>query len=100
MYNPLAKGRWYRAFIQTDGETYTIIKSDLENSISTGALVFPTGFHAIEAKLDVHAISNTESLRGTVNNNLTIMADGKFAVELPDKKCFNYMYAYVFGYFE
>lgn len=99
MYNPYAKGRWYRIFLESDGETVTVESDDLNITYSANYLVFPKGFHHIDHKYDISSNFTHESTTG-VNKVLRFMTDGSQAIEIPPKTHYDYLHLYVFGYFE
>ncbi|MBQ0139411.1 MAG: hypothetical protein KBT36_08950 [Kurthia sp.] len=97
-YNPYNKGRWYRIFIESDGNDITITESDLNCEISAGYMKMPKGFHIIDEMMDIHSIEGgTAANIGFINR---IYADGIQATDLPPVKNFDYAYVYVFGYIE
>lgn len=98
MYNPYAKGRWYRTFIESDG-TAKVTESDFPNaSISSGALVCPAGLRIVDYLVDVHAIEPDSAK--TWSKGIRTYAAGMQAVLLPDASTYDHGYVYVFAYAE
>lgn len=97
-YDPYAKGRWYRFFIESDGSAITLTQSDLEDAvIASGRLKMPKGLHVVDAKYDIH----TEAGGSNTFNHITYYAaDGAQGVAVPGATAFDYGYVYIFGYFE
>ena len=97
MYNPYAKGRWFRVFIESDGNTPTITDSDIPVENSTQYIKFPKDFHVIDVKYDVN------STAGETVANMDVATryynDNAQAVSLPPVAHYDYMYLYVFGYY-
>lgn len=92
------RGRWYRAFVESDGNAYTLMKTDLTDTVVNGNyLEAPENFHVVDVKYDVHSVSN-----GTSNTvgGLRIFTTGKQGAPLPGKDSFDYCTVYIFGYFE
>lgn len=97
-YNPFSKGRWYRTFIESDG-TEKITESDFDSpSISSNALVVPTGLRVVDYLVDAHAVSPDSAK--TWSKGIRTYAAGMQGVIIPDASTFDHMYVYVFGYFE
>lgn len=97
-YNPYAKGRWYRFFIESDGESIKITEMDLEVQHSSSYLQMPEGFHIVDTKHDIHTVSGGNA--ANMSHVLRVYADGRQGVILPNKDNFDYGYIYVFGYFD
>lgn len=98
IYNPYKKGRWYRFFIESDGNDITITEADLVVQHSTQYLQMPENFHVLDTVHDIHSISG-----GTASNMshvLRIYADGRQGIIMPGKDNFDYGYIYVYGYFD
>lgn len=92
------RGRWYRAFLETDGNAYTLTKTDLTGTDLNGNyLEAPENFHVVDIKYDVHSVSG-----GTSNTvgGLRIFTNGNQGVPLPGKDSFDYCTIYIFGYFD
>lgn len=96
MYNPYAKGRWYRLFVESDGTAYTITESDLEVEISGQYVKMPENFHVLDTVYDIDAV--TGGTAADMNKVIRIYNDGRQAISLPASALFDYTYVYVFGY--
>lgn len=92
-----AKGTWYHFFIESDGSTYTLTTSDLDDTIiSSSALKYPKGFVPVDFKMAVH---NTAVSAATINMSLKIFSNEQQGNTIPGAATFDYMDAWVFGYF-
>ena len=92
-----AKGRWYRFFIESDGENYHLTKSPLEGSdISSNYLRLPIGYHIIDAKGDAHSIGEGTATNAVFTTKL--FTNGQQGVLLPNKNTFSHAYVWVFAY--
>ena len=99
IYKPYSKGRWYRFFIESDGESYTLTKSDLEDATISGSrLKTVEGFHVLDVIEDIHSVESGAS--GSVQWSTYIYADGIQAVNIPAKSNFDYATVYIFGYID
>lgn len=93
------KGRWYEAFIESDGSDYTLTTCDLDAAISSSTLKLPLGFNVVDVKQNYHMDAPAEAK--TINiNSLKFYADGKIGISLLDKTAFDYANIYIFGYFD
>lgn len=98
MYNPYSRGRWYRAFIEADGTSYTLTSCDITDAVINGSRVkLPDGFHIVDIKYDIHSTIGTG---GALAHATYIYADGTQAINLPGKDQFDYAYIYIFGYID
>lgn len=98
MYNPHERGRWYRLFIESDGTTALATNDDLGCIVTNSWLECPKDFHILEHKRDIHSVANG-GLK-TVNEVIRIYADGSQGLAMPDVEKYDYMYIYIFGYFD
>lgn len=97
MYNPYAKGRWYKFFIESDGNDYTMTTSDIEEAfIAYNYLRFPIGFRVLDHIVDCNTHAAPTSLLAV---NVSALTDGRQGVALPAKENFDYLTMYVFGHF-
>lgn len=95
----MIKGRWYHAFIESDGNAYTM-QCDLEDAqISSTYFIAPWGFHITDVKYDVNTDGGTATSAANTSFVLRRMGDGSQGVTIPAKDAFDYMHLYVFGYF-
>lgn len=93
VYDPFAKGRWYRFFIESDGSEYKLTESDVEGAtIDSTFLHLPAGYQIIEKCYQVHSTAAF-----TLNISLKSYADGSQAASLPAKTGFDYGYFYIFA---
>lgn len=91
-------GRWYKAFVESDGTDYTLTSCDLEDaSVASGILKMPKDFHVVDAKFDINIDS---SAAFTFTNTFKGYADGKQGITLPNVANFDYCTLYFFGYFK
>lgn len=98
-YNPYAKGRWYRFFIESNGEAITLVESDIEDAVVSGTRIkMPVGFHCMEEIYDISAVPGGTA--AGMQHSTYIYADGCQAVNIPAKDLFDWAYVYVFGYFD
>lgn len=94
------KGRWYRLFIESTDEVAQITRGDealIDSVVSSTTIHFPTGFRAVDIVTDVHNIG------GNVTNysaEKRLFADGSQGSTLPPLANYDYMYMYIFGYFD
>lgn len=98
MYNPYAKGRWYRVFIESDGTTPTLTEDDLGCALSNAYLQMPEDFHVVDVKYDIHSVTTAEVK--TNNMAIRLYADGKQAITIAPVTNYDWQYVYVFGYFD
>lgn len=91
------RGRWYRFFIESDGTDFKITSGDLESTIASGYLKLPKKIHALDYIID---INNTAASNRTFAKTFKTFTAGEMGVLLPDVRDFDYMYVYVFGYFD
>jgi len=97
-YDPYTKGRWYRFFIESDGNTITMPEKDIAGAAVNGTRIkFDADFTVIDVKYDIHSVSGGAA--SGIANTVYIYADGKQAVNIPTKDQFDYAYIYVFGYY-
>lgn len=98
-YNPYAKGRWYRAFIESDGSNYKITNSDFPDATMSGSnFVLPKDFHVIDYLVDFDRTTVDNATNYSKNNR--IYADGTNGVSCPPVDSFTHLYLYIFGYQE
>lgn len=97
MYNVYSKGRWYRFFLESDGETTKITEADLEVTNENNILKFPDGFHVVDVKHDINSVEHVGNVSMIID--LTGFADGSQGISAPVPKAYDYAYIYVFGYF-
>lgn len=100
-----SQGRWYHAFVESDGIDYTLTVSDLEDAeIETpdgespvSALKFPVGYRIVGIQSDIHgdALTDTDYAGGK-----RIYSDGAQGVILPPVALFDFMAIWVFAYLE
>lgn len=91
------RGRWYRAFVESDGNAYTLTTTDLEGTTVNGNyLEAPENFHVVDVKYDVNSVSGgtSNTLGGT-----RIFTTGNQGAALPGKDSFDFCTVYIFGYF-
>lgn len=98
MYNPYAKGRWYRIFMESDGTTQTIVEDDLGVTLNGNNINAPKDFHIVDTMYDINCVAHT----GTANMAIDLIgyADGTEGIAGPVPKAFDWAYIYVFGYFK
>lgn len=100
MFNkmPYDKGRWYRAFIESNGNDCTVISSDLKGVGQSGQyLTLPQYFHTVDVKHDINCIEGGTA--NNVENSIRLYANGSQGVMLPQPTDFDWCYIYIFGYF-
>jgi len=97
MYNPHAKGRWYRIFMESDGTKQTVVEDDLGITLNGNNINAPEGFHIVDTKYDINCIEHT----GVASMAIDLLgyADGTQGIAGPIPKAFDWAYIYVFGYF-
>lgn len=97
MYDPYAKGRWYKIFLESDGSKFTITQSDLEG-VSVAGTILKTveHFHILDAIFDVNTVATGSAQAQTVQ--LYSAADGIQGINLPKVASFDYATIYIFGY--
>lgn len=91
------RGRWYRAFVESDGNSYTLTNTDLTGTdVNGNYLEAPEHFHVVDVKYDINSVSG-----GTSNTigGTRIFTTGKQGAALPGKDCFDFCTVYIFGYF-
>lgn len=99
--NPYAlKGRWYRAFIESNGSIDILTTSDLADcDITLTHLLLPSKFKVITHMCDFHF---TDDVGSAPQYKYTYDAENKqYGIKIPvnpDK--YDYGYIYFFGYFE
>lgn len=98
-YDPYKIGRWYRFFIESDGESIFLTESDIEDAVVSGTRIkLGEDFHVIDVKYDITSIAGGSA--AGVQNSTYIYADGTQAVNIPAKDLFTSAYVYVFGHYE
>lgn len=99
-YNPYKIGRWYRLFIESDGNAHTITESDIDDAVvsdESDAIIFPVGFHLVDSLFDSTLINDaTASKFNEVGNS----ASGNSTLTIPDVSAYSSAFIYVFGYFD
>lgn len=92
------KGRWYKAFIESDGTDYTLTTCDLSDAtITSKVLVLPEGIRHTEVHVDIHvdaaaAFTYTPQFKG--------YAAGTQGITLPDADQFDYMTMWFYAFRE
>lgn len=93
------KGRWYELFIESDGDTIKLTKTDLPGAVLTGNYVeFPKGFTAIDFKHAIHLLEGQTT--ANFGMGLRLFSNGSQGLLLPAKNYYDYTTVYVFGFFE
>lgn len=94
-YNPYAKGRWYRFFVESDGSVKTLTESDIKGAVLENNLIkLPVGNRILDVIFDINCIpSATGSM---ISNEVNLTAEGKQSITLPDASVFDYAYIYAF----
>lgn len=94
MYNPYSKGRWYRFFVESDGNEYTLTTSDIEDTtIASTYLKLPKGYHILDRIYDIN-FTGAASITDVIKS----YASGEESVPLPQASGFDYGYIYVFAH--
>lgn len=89
-------GRWYHAFIESDGTHEKLTLSDLDGcTVSGTSFVLPNDFHAIDVKYTDIDLASGKTL--TINAVKTTSA-GKETFVLPSASDFTYCEIWFFGY--
>lgn len=93
----MAKGRWYKLFVESNGSTHKLVKSEIEEATcSGGKIYFPHDLNIVETLFDVH---NVEFDSGTASfgHTQTLMSNGSTYITLPTAKAYDYAYIYVWA---
>lgn len=90
------RGRWYRIFIESDGNNYNIHSNPIANEISGNHLKLKKDFHVVT--LDIDYTFTTNSGASLVETGLYLYADGTVSVNLEETSKFSSAFIYVFGY--
>lgn len=92
----MTKGRWYRAFIESDGNEYKLTNCDLKGCMVRGThLALPVGFHVLNVLYD---ITFEDGASVDLDTHVKCYANGRQAFNMPDKTTFTDMYVYFYGY--
>ena len=94
------KGRWYKFFVESNGENLTLTTSDLKGVvISSRTLKFPEKFRVLHAMFDF----NTEGGTATSALNLDLIikryGNGQQGVNIGEPTAYDYGTIYVYGYY-
>lgn len=92
------RGRWYRVFVESDGNNYTLHKNQIAEEFSSNHLKLIKGFHVVTYGHDYTFTSTDNAM--TIDDGLYIYADGTTALNVAKANVFSSAYLYVFGYFE
>lgn len=92
------KGRWYRIFVESDGNNYTLHKNQIATEFSANHLKLKEGFHVVNYGYDYTFTSTGNAI--PIDDGLYLYADGTVALNVAKANAFSSAYLYVFGYFE
>lgn len=95
--NPLYRnGRWYEAFITSDGTSLTVEQSDVKDIlVKEKSIAFPENFHVIEAYTD-YATKPGKS--GSLHPTISVDTKGRQCVSIASAGLFEEVHIYVFGH--
>lgn len=91
------KGRWYHAFIESDGTTSSITVSDLDCTLSGATLTLPEDFTAIDVKFADVDLAGSKTISSYEKKTA---ASGKQIITLPAVADYTYCDLWMFGYFK
>lgn len=98
-YDPYNKGRWYRFFIESDGDIIKLTESDIAGAVVSGTRIKTVdNFHITDVKYDITSVEGGTA--SGIQNTVYIYADGIQAFNIPAKDQFTSAYIYVFGHYE
>lgn len=90
------KGRWYHAFVESDGSTPVLTICDLPGcTVSGTALTLPLDFHAIEVKYTDIDLASGKTLS---SNSVKLSSAGKEVLLVPTASDYTYCDIWFFGY--
>lgn len=90
------KGRWYHAFIESDGTTPKLTVCDLDATVSGTTLILPKDFHVIDYKVTSLDLAKSKTL---AYNVCKTNSDTKEVIVIPAVGDFTYMDIQIFGIF-
>lgn len=97
-YDPYAKGRYYRAFVESDGVA-KLTEKDIEGmDLVDDSIAMPAGFHVVDYIIDFNALAGSAPV--DFWKGITILADGRQAVHIPEGTAYDYAHVFIFGYFD
>lgn len=91
-------GRWYRFFIESNGNIVTVTDGDLEVVEDGSYLKFPENFHIHDRMYDIHSVAGAPAQNLAID--LRIFQDGTQGIHIPLANQFDYGYIYVYGHFD
>lgn len=94
------QGRWYHAFIESDGTDYTLTSCDVTGAAidtTDKTLKMPADFHVVDFRVDIH---NDASSDVWYQKRTRLYSTGVLGCEIPGVAHFDYMDMFIFGYFE
>lgn len=93
------KCRVYRVFLESDGSSTVITRSDLKGLETTmTVLKLPDNFNVVDYICDFHMVEPNNSQ--SIQYRYTITAEGKRTIATLHSSAFDYGYVYIYGYFE
>lgn len=95
----LIKCKMYRIFLESDGTSTTVTKSDLKNvEATTTTLKLPVGFNVVDYICDFHIVEHESGQ--TEQYRITINSSNVETISTLHSSAFDYGYVYVYGYFQ
>lgn len=94
-----ARGRWYKVFIESTGQSHKLTHSDLDSVTISGSTVSASAdFKVIDVRITDHDLQNTAGigayLARVASNNRSII------ISLPTASNYTYVEAWIFGYYQ
>ena len=95
MYNPFSKGRWYRFFIESNGNANILVESDIDGTvIDNNFLILPSRYKILSVVPNI----NFDISSSTIDTlSYMVINKGRMAFKLPLKNSIYNMELYIFA---
>jgi len=93
----ISNGRWYRVFLESDGNSIFVTETDIEVDLSCTGIKLPKDFHVLTTMHDINSVEHSSTI--TMMQDLYGYPDGSQGVYKPIANAFDWAYVYIFGYF-
>ena len=95
-YRPFADGRYYMAFVESDLGITKLVNGDIEGMEIVGdSIVLPADFHVIDYLIEFNSVPGSAPV--DFWKGITVQADGRQAVHIPEGTAFDWANVYIYG---
>lgn len=96
MRNPIRKGRWYRAFVESTGSEMKLTRADAIMSHNARYVMIPEDYVMCEFKVELHTTSASSQQTNACTRY--IGTDGAQGVYMPPYANWDWAYVYIYAY--